>query len=128
TAGAPAGMARDGRGGVLGEHPAGAKGGRGDIPSVLRGARRVVSPGRPENYPCLHRARGDGGQEAGDGATVYRDDWASAPWCRFTESLFRRSGALRLKKDGPGNLGPAGASARLGLERDQGIYSERGQG
>jgi integrase len=39
-----------------------------------------------------------------------------------------RSGALGAKKDGPEDLGPAGASARLGLERDQGIYWERGQG
>src|SRR6202140_3465393 len=36
--------------------------------------------------------------------------------------------AVRFKEDGPGDLGPAGAGAGLGLEGDQGIYWERGKG
>jgi hypothetical protein len=126
--GAPAGMAGDGGRRLLGEHPAGAEGGRGDLPGVLRGARRVVSAGGPEDHPRLHRARSEGGQEAGDGAAVHRDDRARAHGGGVTESLFRRSGALGAKKDGPGDLGPAGAGARLGLEGDQGIYRSAGKG
>src|SRR6202049_1792573 len=38
------------------------------------------------------------------------------------------SEAVRFKEDGPGDLGPAGAGAGLGLEGDQGIYWERGKG
>jgi integrase len=49
-------MAGDGGGRVLGEHPAGTTSGRGNIPSILRGARRVLSPGGPDNHPRLHRA------------------------------------------------------------------------
>src|ERR1700733_15657449 len=57
-AGTTARMAGDGRGGVFGEHAAGAEGGRGDIPGVLRGARRVVSPGGSDDHPRVYRARG----------------------------------------------------------------------
>ena len=57
--GGPAGMAGDSGGRLLGEQLAGGKSGRGDLPSVLRGARRVVSSGGRDHYSCLHRPRGE---------------------------------------------------------------------
>ena len=46
-------------------------------------------PGGPDNHPRLHRARSEGGQEAGDGEAVYRHHRPSAHWRWVTESLFR---------------------------------------
>jgi hypothetical protein len=67
-------------------------------------------------------------RRANDAVVEFMLAHSIAKACWGTESLVRRSGALGTRKDGPGDLGPAGASARLGLERDQGIYWERGHG
>jgi hypothetical protein len=58
-------------------------------------------------------------------ATVHRHHRSSARGSEVTQSLFRRGGAVGAQEYGPGDLGRAGASARLGLEGDQGIYWER---
>jgi integrase len=63
-------MAGHGRGSVCGEHAAGAEGGRGDLPGVLRGAGGAVSAGGAGDNPGVHRKRSKYGQEAGDGTTV----------------------------------------------------------
>jgi hypothetical protein len=67
-------------------------------------------------------------RRANDAVVEFMLAHSIAKACWGTESLVRRSGALGTRKDGPGDLGPAGASARLGLERDQGIYWERRHG
>jgi integrase len=74
--------------------------GEADIPSVLRGARRVVSAGGPQDHPRLHRARGQGRQEAGHGEAVYRHDWASPPGAGLLNACSSEVVRLGLKKMG----------------------------
>jgi hypothetical protein len=95
--------------------------------AFCEGRGEAFLPADP-NHPRVHRARSEGGQEAGDGAAVHRHDRASAHGGRVTQSLFRRGGAAGVKEDGPGDLGAAGSGARVGLEGDQGIHRKRGQG
>jgi len=121
-------MATDGRRCLFGEYPAGAERGRDNIPSVLRGARRVVSAGGPQDYPRLHRARGNGGQEAGDGEAVHRYDRPAPCGSWITESLFRRSCAVGTKENEPGDFGAQAQAGALGWNEIKEFIGSAGKG
>src|ERR1700729_3545883 len=118
-------MASNGGGRVLGQYAACPEGGRRDLPSLLRSARRALPAGRSKDDPRVHRGSREGREEARYDKTLRGDDLARAYGRPFIESLLKRSRALGIKKNGARDLGAPGAGSPFGVEGHQRIYRER---